>query len=323
MNLVQLLKHLNTKTVRTNYFIFGEDAYQRYFAEQKVLIKFSDPGITFVKFVFDGNFDRWSSVVDSFSEDFFLEDRRIVIVRNYDLFKDKTKNLDTVFNQKDASRVVIVSVSYRKHPQEMEKFSSFVGEVNCKYFAEYQDSLKEFIDIESSYLELKLSEEFKLMLVEICGSDLMSLMNFLSQLHLFKDSKLIDEEFFKEAIKANKNYTIFDLVTVVCHRNLDKSIKILKALFETRFSFASFLRLLDKQLRMLYKAIRLKSQNISAMEMASSLGVNRFFITGILNQTKKWDDQRFEKAYRVISSGLRRKNHDFYSSLRILESLTR
>jgi len=319
MNIVQLIKHLNKKTPRNSFYIYGEDITQSYFCEQKIVDRFHSGNTA--KTVLDGKHDKWAKVYDAIAEDSILSDRRIVCVRNFDKYKTNKDEFFQFLQQDDPDCIICVTAAYQRHDQNFPKLASTVGEVQCRLLDESSGILERWMEQELTARKLTISDELKEQILRVYGNSVAHVMNILTQMQ-FYDVHQLGEQTFMQLLSDAKKYTTFDLVKAICHRDTNRTFSIYNSMLEQRdLSINGLLTVLQSQLLLLYKLSSLQRQNIKDENIAADLDINRYFLGDLKEQAQQFDRERLRQALSHVVQASHKSHISAYDAQFLLYDL--
>ncbi len=313
-----ILKELKQKIYNPVYFLAGEEPYYIDMIcdhiEENVL---SDAEKEFNQTVLYGKEADLATVLTAAKRYPMMANYQVVIVKEAldmkDLFPKSKKSDD---NGKD------LLLDYLKNPQKTTllvfcyKYKNVDGRTKAgkavmkdtvflKSTKMYDDKVPEWIQSYVKDEKYSIGMKAAQMLSEFLGNDLSKTANELDKLmiNIGKGSE-ITPELIEKYIGISKDYNIFELQDAIGRKDVLKANEIVTYFAANPKACPmpvalSVLYMFYNRL-MSFHAIRKTSRGLSRSEMASRMGMNPYFLTGIESAARIYDPQSVLKAISIL-----------------------
>lgn len=313
-----ILKELKQKIYHPVYFLAGEETYYIDMIcdhiEENVL---SDTEKEFNQTVLYGKEADLATVLTAAKRYPMMANYQVVIVKEAQDMKDlfpKSKKSDD--NGKD------LLLDYLKNPQKTTllvfcyKYKNVDGRTKAgkavmkdtvflKSTKMYDDKVPEWIQSYVKDEKYSIGMKAAQMLSEFLGNDLSKTANELDKLmiNIGKGSE-ITPELIEKYIGISKDYNVFELQDAIGRKDILKANEIVSYFAANPKACPmpvalSVLYMFYNRL-MSFHAIRKTSRGLSRSEMASRMGMNPYFLTGIESAARIYDPQSVLKAIRIL-----------------------
>lgn len=274
------IKQSLAKEILPVYYFFGEDI----FTIDKTIIEVKKHCGKLVESDFDNetiSCDKNLKVEDilELASTFpFGGGKKVIVVRNFEVIKDKKKLADYAFNPVDSTILIIAHYGKQKAISS-EPFSTlykknFLFEAKELKGYEWANWLKREAEEEG----IVLPDSSAQLLVDIVGES-----KHLLQMHLPKlrefigDKKTVSESDIMEIASKTREYNIFQFLDSIGSGDKQKSILIAFNLIDQGYELLNLLGMLTKYISIVAHSIELDELKIPDMEAAKKIDVNYYF----------------------------------------------
>ncbi len=269
------------------YYFFGEDQ----FAIEKVVELIQKTYADLISSDFDKEIihceksTRPEQILQAASSFPFGGGKKLVIVKQFDLIKDKTQFTDYIKSPQDSTILILLdnrkSFGLSKEPYKTLTAKGYIFEARQLKGAEW------YAWVKSRARELKISidDENAQRLLEIVGTEKQLLMR---QLEKFRDylgeGGTVTKEIVLKLASPTKTYTTFELQDAYLRGDRKLTLKIGFHLLDNGIELYEILPLLSSAVTILMQRMELKNKNFSTKnEEAKAAGVHPYYYNKIIS----------------------------------------
>ncbi|MCX5777067.1 MAG: DNA polymerase III subunit delta [Candidatus Firestonebacteria bacterium] len=273
-------------------------------------------------FVFD--FDSTLNTVP------FLADRRVVVLRGFEKLRKDLKDMLLAYIKNPSDQTVLILVSRDVKKAELDKgvtYKKIAASADVSaYYQLYPGQVG--AGIKSKFFELgkTITPAAVEILIERVGNNLRDLDSEIEKVMLYiGEKKQIDEIDVEFLVSGLDTKSIFDFVNALAERNLTMSLKIINDIFysmDKRKAGPMVVGAAYAHFKKIWTAKILIRAGISEQSIASKLGVNPYFIPGILNQARTYEEKQLKAVFMELARTDREtKSSSGKTPLQVIESL--
>ncbi|MFZ9386869.1 MAG: DNA polymerase III subunit delta [Chitinophagaceae bacterium] len=302
MSVEKIISDWKKGSFRPVYWFEGEEEFfidkAVEYAEHHIL---SESDASFNLSVFYGKDAHWADVVNACRRYPMFAERQVVLLKEAQQMRDIEK-LEAYIETPLASTVFVVSYKEKKLDAR-KKFTKLVKEkgvlVSTRKF--YDRELPEWTQGLVHAKGLTITPKALGLLVDHIGNDLTRIENEIDKLTLnLGKRKSITEEDIEEYIGVSKDYNVFELQSALAGRNLAKSIQIIQY-FEANPKAAPIQAILPSLYNFFSKVFMVFGAGTQDEKtIASTIGVNPYFIRDYLQAAKQYGYPGVEKALLLL-----------------------
>ncbi|WP_027407863.1 DNA polymerase III subunit delta [Anoxybacteroides tepidamans] len=253
----------------------------------------------------------------------FFGERKVVIVKNpYFLTPEKAKEkiehnlkkLEEYITSPSPFSIVIFTGLYEKLDERKKIVKRLMNEAEvAAAFSLGEKELRRWIDDRAHANGTAITQEAAETLLQLAGTNLMSLANELDKLSLFVgQGGTIEKETVELLVSRTLEHNVFVLIEKVVQRNVGEALQVLSDLFEHNEEPIKILSLLAGQFRLLYQVKSLAAQGYGQQHIASLLKVHPFRVKLAIGQSALFSEQELlaimndlaEADYQMKSSAI-------------------
>jgi DNA polymerase-3 subunit delta len=181
----------------------------------------------------------------------------------------------------------------RKFYQDFKKHGQMV-----EFKKLYENKLPGFVQQRAKECGFELTDDAMSRFCRRVGTNLQEVAAELEKLAAFLgDKNLADVSDIDAVISNTRIESIFGLTDAVGARDAGKAIGMLHRILEDGTAPLAALAMLVRHFRQLWKASELLTQGVSRKEMPRAIGVNPYFLDGLLAQARRFERHEYRMAF--------------------------
>ena len=294
-DLTQLKKDLKEHSLRSLYFLYGEESYLREYyldACKKALIGDS-PFAEFNLFEFDKDvpLEQLRDAVESYPA---MSERKLVIVRDYDPFKASGSAAEFLIelfaNLPEYLCLIFYYDTIEFKPDKRTKLYSAAKKtaqfVECTHLDDRQlvDWIKRRFRALGKYIETETCQY----MIFLCGNAMVNLITEIEKAASFATVDTISEYHINAVCSPVLDAVIFDLTDAITENRYDKAIALISDLVAQKNSEVSIFSTIFKHIQRLYLANLNNASRGGEKELLSLLGTSSsYFAQKIVVSARK------------------------------------
>lgn len=281
--------------------IYGDEKHLVKRSVETILSRFrdySDLNIT----ILDGESANYQNVLNACETMPFLSERRLVLVKNSNLFGKSGGSNDTTAKLSEYVKSVPNSVLLVFLFEEAENSNPVIKVIKqLGYMVEYK-----FLKGEELYNEVlqlfdrngkSITKADIAYLISETGSSIETLEKEVEKLCSYAiDSENISREHIDEIVVKNPDSNVFKMVDSISKRDAEHAFSILNTLLEQDEDCLKIMGMIIRQYRMLYLVMCGINKKKTAQEMESSLKIRSFALQNFMKQCRNIDRRKVVKA---------------------------
>ncbi len=296
-----LKKQIKDKNIYGTYLFYGEERYvlQTYLDKMaSVALGDGDPEMN--KDVFDLSTTDMNRITDAMDTLPFLGERRIVILRNLDLFKSKNaakaeKLLEALERLPDTTICFIVE-------SEIDKRSKLYKRINTKgtvveFKAQSEDELVKYIADKLNKRHKRIEIVAAKHMVHVVGDDLTMLTNELDKLADYMgEEPIVTTEAIDTICTRSIENRIFDLVDAMGTRQRERALRLYRDLIILKEPPTRILFMITRQFRLILQTKLLLEAKVDRQTMLTKLKVPPFVMDKNARQAKYFSVKQLQES---------------------------
>ncbi|AGB41818.1 DNA polymerase III, delta subunit [Halobacteroides halobius DSM 5150] len=299
----------NITDLASVYLAYGEDEYLlRKFLDEFISCFVSDEFSTFNLNIIKESADLIPQIVNAAETLPFMVEKRIVIVHTYNLFTQKTKDIDTLYSLLDEfpDTTTLLFVSHKKPDKRMKLYKkvSKIGKI-LEFSSLKYKKLDEWIKNKAQQEGYQINIGAIKLLEEAFNNDLQKLKNELEKIMTFVGSKKVINKADVEAIISKdwlvKDNIIFDFVDAIGHNNVSLALELLSVILEEGTEPKQILVMIARQIRLMLQTKLLSQQGLRIKEIAKELKQHPYPVEKCLKQSRNFSIKSLEEALEELS----------------------
>jgi len=290
-------------TYKTVYWLEGEEEYfidkVMKYAESNILNE-SETGFNLS--VFYGKDADWAAVVNACRRYPMFAEKQVVLLKEAQQMRDIEK-LEAYIENPLASTVFVVSYK-EKRVDGRTRLAKLLKEKGVVLTTKklYDNQLPEWTEELVQSKELNISQKALMLLVDHIGNDLSRIENEIDKIAInLGKRKGITETDVEQYVGVSKDFNVFELQAALATKNLSKAIQIIQY-FEANPKAAPIQLVLPSLYTFFSKVFMIYGLNTrDEKTIATSLGINPFFIKDYLRTTTVYSYADVEKLLLLLS----------------------
>ena len=290
-------------TYKPIYWLEGEEEYfidkVMKYAEGNILNE-SETGFNLS--VFYGKDADWAAVVNACRRYPMFAEKQVVLLKEAQQMRD-IERLEVYIENPLASTVFVVSYKEKK-VDGRTRLAKLLKEKGVVLTTKklYDNQLPEWTEELVQSKELNISQKALMLLVDHIGNDLSRIENEIDKIAInLGKRKGITETDVEQYVGVSKDFNVFELQAALATKNLSKAIQIIQY-FEANPKAAPIQLVLPSLYTFFSKVFMIYGLNTrDEKTIATSLGINSFFIKDYLRTTMVYSYADVEKLFLLLS----------------------
>ncbi|GAA3647064.1 DNA polymerase III subunit delta [Asaccharospora irregularis] len=307
MDYRDIIKNIKEKKLEKMYLFYGQEFYLIDNAINLFKESLNDTMIDFNLEVIDGQETVLDKVISSIETLPFMDEKKIVIIKDFELLKGKKKNfsdsdekylISHLDNTPDTT--VLVFVVYG----EIDKRKSLVKKIqknglvfNCAKLSDMD--LFKWVKKRFALNEVFIENSEIMHFIEVQGykdksseKTLVDLENEIKKISDFVGKQNKVTKYFIDKLSQNKvENDIFKLIDYIGQRQVSGAMKILNDMLQEGESVFGIFSMIARQFRIIMQVRQLQLQGYSRQSIAEKLKMNAYVVGKALNQANNFSDE--------------------------------
>lgn len=313
----ELLEELESGNLKQIYLIYGKETFLIEEIQDKVKTLVNPDMMDFNLSVIDGketNLEEFRSSIETLP---FMDERRYIIVKDFELLKGKKKNF-TDSDEKElvkvleniSSTTVLVFVNYGEIDKRKSIFKAIskLGRV-CEMKKLDDMSLLKWCRAQFEKRAVKISNSDITYFIESTGyRDRTSEMtlNDVEQ-EIIKlcsyagDNEPVTKDIIKNLMNSRVENDIFQLIDMIGNKNAKRSYKILNDMIESGESILGIFAMLSKQFNQIMQVKSLQEDRMPQNVIKDTLKMHQYTFNKVARQARNYDESNLISILNYIS----------------------
>ena len=307
MNYKDIISDIKNRNLKNAYIFYGKEYYLIENAIKEIKSTLNDGMIDFNLDVIDGKETTLDQIISSIETLPFMDDKKVVILKDFELLKGKKKNFtdedekyftDYVDNIPNTTTLVLIVYGDIDKRKSLVKKVSKNGVVfNCDKLSDmdlFKWVKKKFetnkVIIDNAQVMYFIDQEgYRDKNSEKTLSDLENEINKISSF-VGKENKVTNDIIDQLSQKKVEN-DIFKLIDYVGQKNSSDAMKILSDMLYEGESVFGIFSMIARQFKVIMQVRQLQLQGHSSKNIADRLKLHPFVVGKALKQTKNFSDE--------------------------------
>ncbi len=299
-----IVKYLDENNLLPIYFLFGEDTFSLESALSFLQTKIEP----FVLSAFDKEIinaeksTELNNIIDLLYSFPFGGGKKIIIIKNFEVIKDKKSLVDYINNHTSFSIfVAIYNGSLTKNDLSKEPYLSLFknGFLFEAKVLKGEELVQWFVTIAKKN-NFDLNQENARTIIEIVGEDKSLLEMHLQKFITFSQGKKLSLNELIKLSSQTKQYSIFDLLNSLGKGDKSKSILIANNLLDNGVDIIAILNMISKFILTIAYSMEFISQKISDKEAAKKIEMSEYFYLKCKEAKYFLNSDKLENATRAL-----------------------
>ena len=252
-------------------------------------------------FVFD-----FKSVVETAP---FLADRRVIVLREFEKLRKDLKDELLRYIKEPLESTILILVSKDVKKADFEKGATYnkiaAAASTHTYYQLYPNQMGAEIRSKLTVLGKTISQEAVDIIVERVGNNLRDLDSEIEKVILYiGDKKQVDEVDVEFLVSGLDKKNIFDFVNALAEKNLTGALKMIDDIYYVYDKQAAGPMIVGAaymHFKKLWTAKVLLRSGVPESSLAQKLGVHPYFLSGLLKQTRAYDEKQLKKIFSELA----------------------
>ena len=280
MNYKDIINDIKNRNIKNTYLFYGKEYYLIENAIKEIKLTLNDGMIDFNLDIIDGREIALDQLISSIETLPFMDDRKIVILKDFELLKGKKKNFSDEDEKSLVKKISKNGIVFNCDKlSDMDLFKWVKKKFDNKNVLIDNAQIMYFINQEG-YLD-KSSEKTL--------SDLENEINKISSF-VGKENKVTNEIIDQLSQKKVEN-DIFKLIDYIGQKNSSDAMKILNDMLYEGESVFGIFSMIARQFKVIMQVRQLQIQGHTSKSIAERLKLHPFVVGKALKQTKNFSDE--------------------------------
>jgi DNA polymerase III subunit delta len=324
MRYQELLTKLRQETAPSLICLYGEEGFFRDRVLQQIIeTTVPQAARDFNLTVLRGKEVRGQQLVEEFRTYPVFADRRLIIVKDAQLIPAAELEQLTIMLSDPVAESVVVFVADKI--DKRKKFYQLLQKtgVLVEFKPLYDNQIPAFVRELLVEHQLRMTEAAMAAFCRRTGTNLQEIASEIEKLKSFAgDNSLIDAAEVELVVSKNHHQSVFDFTDALGYRKAGESLRILRQLLDEGEAPVGILSMMVRHFRQLWKIRDLLDQGISKQEIPKQVGVNPYFVNGLIQQSQNFSVVDYRALYQqFVTADLALKSSGSHPSA-ILEGVT-
>ncbi len=320
----QLINDLKQGRILPLYLFFGEEEFLIQEALDLIVKKVVDPGTRDFNFNIVYCRETGASEIVNLAQTLpLMSERRLVIAKEIDAFKAADLEELVLYLKSPSPSTCLVMVANQRKYEKKSVVSAVEehGAVVVFYPLDDKDVVTWIIN-QARMWGLSMQMDAAHYVFQMLGNDLQKISNELQKAKIYlKDKKEVAFDDVKAVVGDFRDYTVFDLVEAIGHKNKERAFLILSRLLLEGEQPVGLLAMLDKHFNKLGKAKGMEAAGIYYDEIKKTLKVFWRQSASFKKQMQSFTFSELSKAFEVMMSADRALKSSGLSSRLIMDRM--
>jgi DNA polymerase-3 subunit delta len=285
------------------YYIYGEESYLVERAVKRLLAKTVDPSFQDFNLttLYANECKNGEQIVETAQTLPMFADRRVVLVKRCSELSQGALDLLQSYIQ-DPSPTTCLIFQGEKIDKRKKFFLDFQkkGEL-LEFKRPYENQLGAFIREEAATHGKKIEPAAVELIIYLVGNNLQDISAQMEKLATFATSRpALTLSDVQTIVADTRSVSVFDLANAVGARELGKAIRLLRAMLRDGEAPLMILGMLTRHFRQLWQVSELLQKRASEGEIASAVGINPYFLKGVMEQARKFRIPEYKPIFELF-----------------------
>jgi len=291
--LKELRQHLKNKKISGIYLFTGVETYlQEVYLNRFIDLIFETGDKMMNLDIFDqdkGDIDKIEASLVTLP---FLANKRVVIIRNMDLFNKKNKSkaeriVQSLNTLPDTTVCFIIESSVDKRSRLYKTVKEHGTVTEFEYLTEKE--LIQYIARELSKYQIKISSSDAKYFVETVGYDLQVVTKEVGKLiDYVGDEEIAKKEHIDNVCAKHLEAKIFDLVDAIGLKQRERSLRLFQDMVALKEPETRILFMISRQMMLIFQVKQFQQKRLSAYDIGKRLKVPDFVVRKLIDQSRQF-----------------------------------
>lgn len=252
--------------------------------------------------VFHGKEARIETILDTVRTLPVFSPTRLVLIK--DAEKLSTSDLDELIlyvdNPVPEACLVLVGDKIDRRKKFFQTFQKKGALVEFKGL--YENQIPSFVKEQASAAGFSFTEDALALFCRRSGTSLLEIDGELQKLfqYLGQERKLVDVADVEAIVSDTRVDSIFDMVNAIGRREAGEALRLLGRLLDEGIAPLLVLSMLARHFRQLWMSRELIDEKIGRNDISRRIGVNPYFIDGLLSQAKLFTAVQYRRSFELF-----------------------
>ncbi len=298
----------NIDELSSIYLLHGEDTYLMDEFIKKFLDNFAEQKLKdFNLNIIEEDENLVNKLLNSAKTLPFMAEKRIIVVKSYDLFRKKFKDSNLILNliEDFPESTIVLFVSYKKPKKNLKIYKRIKksGEV-LNFSALKYKKLDDWIAKQFKTRDYQINRSAIKLLEEAFNNNLQRLTSEIDKIITFVgEKKEVSKNDVKLIISKDwliKETILFDFVDAIGQRKTDLALKLLESMMEEGRDAKQILGMIARQIRLMLQSKVLAEEGMRAEAIAKRLKQHPYPIKKCLRQSHNFSIESLELALEKL-----------------------
>jgi DNA polymerase-3 subunit delta len=227
--------------------------------------------------------------------------RRMVVVKDFHAVSasESDQLLDYLSDPVPETILVLTADKIDKRRKFFQAFAKKGALVEFKPL--YDNQIPAFVSDLVRTSGRRLTEDAMTLFCRRVGSNLQEIQGELSKLFAYLgDRNLADVEDVRAIVSDVRTDSVFDLANALGKKQTAEALRLLGRLIEDGIAPLMILAMMVRHFRQLWKTRLLLDGGVGKKELASKLGINPFFVDGLISQSRQLPLNSYEESFELF-----------------------
>jgi len=283
-------------------FLYGEELYSRDRAVRQIIDRYvPSDARDFNLSIFYGKDATGQKILEEVQTLPVFSSHRVVLVRDAHLLSAADLDLLGDYLNEPVTETLLVFVA-DKIDKRRKFFQQFQKNGLLQEFRPlYDNQIPGFIKDQLKEQGVQITEEAMALFCRRMGSQLPAIVVEIGKLHSFLGERdLVDVADVEAVVCDLRSNSVFELNDALGRRNAPEALRLLSRLLDDGEAPLGLLTMIVRHFRQLWKIIELQEEGVSSRELPGRVGVNPYFINGLVAQARNFGDGQLRGIFETF-----------------------
>ncbi len=289
----KLKKQIQEKNFSNCYLFYGAESFLIKKNITKIIDGLNLKDDVMNNITFEGKESNVTSIVDAFATLPFLSEKRVVIVKNSQLFvKGRSDGEVLVKGLKDLPNTTVLIFWEDKVEKNLKTYKAVakIGEVYNIEKADEKDLIS-FVQKEFEKSNKNIDKKTLIYFLQSISSDMKKILLEINKLINYTNGTTIEKEDIDLVTSKTLEFKVFTLISAMADKKPIEAFDIYNKLIESKESPLMVLALIGRHIKMLFQTKILLSEKMTSEKISKELGVPSFVVREYIKQSKNFSSK--------------------------------
>lgn len=283
------------------YLFYGNEEYLKNYYEKKLKNSILNSNQAMNFDIFESKDINIDSIISSADTLPFMADKRLVLVKNSELFqnikKDEAEKMRQYLNDIPESTCIVFIENEVDKRNKLYKVIQSIGHI-VEFTAPKENELVTWLQREFKNSNKSIETKVAIYMLRAVGTNMELLINETQKLIAYKyNDNIITKEDIDLICVKSLEAKIFDMLDAMGNKNATKALEIYNNMIILKEAPIKILIMTIRQFRLLIQTKFLLSKGYSANNIADRLNLRLFVVSSLMNQCKNFSYQSLIEAF--------------------------